>query len=198
MQIQLKNQEIENLQSKLTISENKRKNIDIDFNNNDTPNKKPRTSDLLDQGSDVDVGSTLLDNQSKTQTQNLKISPELSPYNSPQQDNEEMFFPGPDASTQQILDFDPIKYLQSSNKNNNANKITTSKDDEEDLGYESAVHPIQKVQFYLVQHKLMNFLLRLHLTFHFLLILIVILLKLRKNTLLIYYKPNLMVTINII
>ncbi|WP_231289204.1 hypothetical protein [Rickettsia bellii] len=51
-----------------------------------------------------------------------------------------MFFPGPDASTQQILDFDPIKYLQSSNKNNNANKITTSKDEEEeDLGYESEV-----------------------------------------------------------
>lgn len=48
-----------------------------------------------------------------------------------------MFFPGPNASTQQILDFDPIKYLQSSNKNNNANKITTSKEDEEDLGYES-------------------------------------------------------------
>ncbi|MCC8370806.1 MAG: hypothetical protein LN566_05650 [Rickettsia endosymbiont of Stiretrus anchorago] len=137
--LQIKDQEIENLQSKLTISENKRKNIDIDVNNNDTPNKKPRTSDLLDQSLDNDIGSQLLDNQSNTQTQNLKISPELSPYNSPQQDNEEMFFPGPDASTQQILDFDTIKYLQSSNKNNNANKITTSKDDEEDLGYESEV-----------------------------------------------------------
>ncbi|ABV79195.1 hypothetical protein A1I_04250 [Rickettsia bellii OSU 85-389] len=137
--LQIKDQEIENLQSKLTISENKRKNVDIDVNNNDTTNKKPRTSDLLDQSLDNDIGSPLLDNQSKTQTQNLKISPELSPYNSPQQDNEEMFFPGPDASTQQILDFDPIKYLQSSNKNNNANKITTSKDEEEDLGYESEV-----------------------------------------------------------
>ncbi|WP_341788013.1 hypothetical protein [Rickettsia endosymbiont of Lasioglossum villosulum] len=136
-QLQIKDQEIEDLQGKLTISENKRKNIDIDVNNNDTTNKKPRTSDLLDQGSDIDVGSPLLDNQSKTQTQNLKISPELSPYNSPQQDNEEMVIPGPDASTQQILDFNPIKYLQSLNKN--ANKITTSKNDEEDLGYESEV-----------------------------------------------------------
>ena len=76
---------------------------------------------------------------SKTQAQNLKISSELSPYNSPQQDNEEMVIPGPDASTQQILDFNIFKYLQSSNKNKNANKTTTSKNDEEDLGYESEV-----------------------------------------------------------
>lgn len=72
-QLQIKDQEIEHLQSKLTISENKRKNVDIDFNNNDTTNKKPRTNDLVDQSLDTDIGSPLLDNQSNTQTQNLKF-----------------------------------------------------------------------------------------------------------------------------